>query len=107
MMLCMQHQAGQCSSSFKLLVLQMVHEHPPASLGQEKQRLKAIGMVKGSLLSSCCLVGEMKTYLNRDKKYFRLKSKGGFAHFGLNRGQALVLQKSWRISACQVSFLVC
>lgn len=50
-------------------------------------------------------LGEIMTILNRASKYFRLKSKWGLAHFRLNRGQTLVLQKSWRVSAYQVSFI--
>lgn len=43
--------------------------------------------------------------LKQSQKYFRLKSNWGIAHFRLNRGQTLVLQKSRRISAHQVSFM--
>lgn len=43
-------------------------------------------MVQVSILSSCCLLREVKTCLNRDKKCFRLKPKWGFAHCRLIRG---------------------
>lgn len=49
------------------------------------------------------LLGETMTCLNRASKYFSLKSNWGLAYF--RASQALVLQKSWRISAHQVSFM--
>lgn len=87
------------NSSFEVLVLQIARECPHCEQGAQTQ-----GHRHGP--------GEAPEFMlpTRRGRLAQTEAKNVSGErqsedFKLNSGQALVLQKSWRISACQVSFL--